>query len=284
MMAVSRFEDTERVRMDKAKKAVALAMNSQWEEAVTLNLSITREFPKDIEAFNRLGKALSELGRNREAKQAFQSVLEFSPNNSIAKKNLSRLERLADDDAPRVARRATKSARTFIEESGKAGVTSLINLAAAEVLLKLTPGDLVKTEVTGNGLTVVDQSGEYVGKVEPRMATRLSRLIRGGNKYEATVTSTQEKELVIIIREVYAEPSQAAIVSFPSRIGTDYRVYLPGTLLGDETVGEDAEALPAGIKDWSDDDTEPGDDDAFTPVLHRIISPPGDGSDGDEEL
>jgi len=278
-MVVSRFEDKERARRDRAKKAVALAMNSRWEEAVTLNLSIIREFPKDIEALNRLGKAMSELGRIREAINAFQSVLELSPYNSIAKKNLSRLERLAGDDAPRAARRATKSSHTFIEESGKAGVTSLLKLAAPEVLLKLTPGDLVQTEVSGNGLTVVDQSGEYIGRVEPRMATRLARLIRGGNKYEATVTSTQQMELVIIIREVYAHPSQAGIVSFPSRSGSDYRVYLPGTVLGNETSGEDADSLPAGFKDWSDDDTEPGDDDAYTPVLHRIINPSGDGDD-----
>ena len=282
-MVVSRFEDNERARRDRAKKAVALAMNSQWEEAVTLNLSIIREFPKDIEALNRLGKAMSELGRNREAMQAFQAVLEVSPYNSIAKKNLSRLGRLSGDDAPRAARRATKSSHTFIEESGKAGVTSLLNLASPEVLLKLTPGDLVETEVSGNGLTVVDQSGEYIGKVEPRMATRLSRLIRGGNKYEATVTSTQQPELVIIIREVYAHPSQAGIVSFPSRSGTDYRVYLPGTVLGNETAGE-AEALPAGFKDWSDDDTEPGDDDAYTPVLHRIINPASEAADGDDDV
>ena len=282
-MVVSRYEDKERAKRDRAEKAIALAMNSRWEEAVTVNLSITREFPEDIEALNRLGKALSELGRNREATQAFQAVLEVSPYNSIARKNLNRLERLAGDDAPRAARRATKSSDTFIEESGKAGVTSLLSLAAPEVLLKLTPGDLLQTEVSGSGLTVVDHSGEYIGKVEPRMATRLSRLIRGGNRYEATVTSTQRPELVIIIREVYAHPSQAGIVSFPSRSGSDYRVYVPGTVLGNETAGEDAEARPAGFKDWSDDDTEPGDDDAYTPVVHRIINPPSDADDSEDD-
>ena len=35
------------------------------------------------------------------------------------------------------------------------------------------------------------------------------------------------------------------------------------------------------IKDWSDDDTEPGDDDAFSPVIHRIINSSGDDDDGD---
>ena len=34
-------------------------------------------------------------------------------------------------------------------------------------------------------------------------------------------------------------------------------------------------------KDWSSDDTEPGDDEAFTPVIHRIINPDSDESDED---
>ncbi|MCL0029106.1 tetratricopeptide repeat protein [Dehalococcoidia bacterium] len=278
------FEDKDRLRKDKAKKAVALAMNSQWEEAVALNLSITREFPQDIEALNRLGKALSELGRNREARQAFQSVIEISPNNSIAKKNLTRLERLADQDVPRVAKRITKSSRTFIEESGKAGVTSLINLASPEALLKLTPGDIVQTEINGNGLSIVDQSGQYVGKVEPRMATRLSRLIRGGNRYEATVTSVEQQELVIIIRETYVHPSQTNSAPFPARAGNDHRVYLPSTVFGNETVAEGADSLIVGLKDWSNDDTEPGDDEAFSPVIHRIINPSSSSSDGNEDF
>lgn len=280
----TQFEDKDKLRKDKAKKAVALAMNSQWEEAVTLNLSITHEFPKDIEALNRLGKALSELGRNREARQAFQSVIEVSPNNSIAKKNLTRLEQLADQDAPRVTKRATKSSRTFIEESGKAGVTSLINLAPPEDLLKLTPGDIVQTEVNGIGLTVSDQSGQYVGKVEPRMATRLSRLIRGGNRYEATVTSVGQQELVIIIREVYVHPSQTNSASFPARTGNDYRVYLPRTVLGNEAVAEGIDSPLLGFKDWSNDDTEPGDDEAFSPVIHRIINPSSSSNDGNEDF
>ncbi len=76
-MSTRGFEDREKVKKDKAKKAVALAMNNRWEEAVIINRSIAQEFPKDLEAFNRMGKALSELGRNREAKKAFQSALEI---------------------------------------------------------------------------------------------------------------------------------------------------------------------------------------------------------------
>tara|TARA_B100000809_G_scaffold220391_1_gene228100 strand:- start:430 stop:597 length:168 start_codon:yes stop_codon:yes gene_type:complete len=48
------------------------------------------------------------------------------------------------------------------------------------------------------------------------------------------------------------------------------------------------EAFDAGdddtLKDWSNDDTEPGDDDAFGPVIHRIIgnNPRDDDASGDD--
>ena len=267
----------EKVKNDRARKAVALAMKNRWEEAAAVNQTIVRDFPEDIGSYNRLGKALSELGRNKEAQEAFRSVLKRSPNNSIAKKNLSRLMKLSDADTPRAARSTSRRAQTFLEESGNAGVTSLIKLAPPKNLLNLTPGDEVQLEPTGNGLTVRDESGTYIGQVEPRVGTRIARLAKGGNLYEAAVTSVEEFELVIIIRETYKAPAQSGIVSFPSRGGADYRVYVPSAVMGYE-VGEDddeeRELAAVAVKDWSDDDTEPGDDEAFAPVVHRIINSP----------
>ncbi len=46
---------------------------------------------------------------------------------------------------------------------------------------------------------------------------------------------------------------------------------MPSAMLGDEADAQ-AGVVAEAVKDWSDDDTEPGDDDAFTPVIHRIIS------------
>ncbi len=265
--------DREKYRKDSAKKAVALAMRSRWDEAAAVNLAITQDFPDDLEAYNRLGKALSELGRNGEAKEAFQRALEISPHNGIARKNLDRLTRLGDETGT-PSGRGSADPHAFIEESGKAGVTSLINLAAPDVLLKLAPGQPVQLEAGGTGLKVTGASGESVGQVEPKLASRLTKLIGGGNKYGAAVTSVSERELTIIIREEFTHPSQTGIVSFPSRGGADYRVYTPGTLLGYETGEEEgARRDPGIVKDWSEDDTEPGDDDAFTPVVHRIINP-----------
>ena len=277
-MTSSQTADRHKLRKDKVKRAVALAMQSRWSEAEEANLSILGDFPEDLETYNRLGKALTELGRYREAKSAFQRVLEMSPHNAIARKNLDRLNQLGDDAPSRkVVNRATP--RVFIEESGKAGVTSLINLASPKELLKMVPGHPVRIYSESGGLKVASSDGEYLGQVEPRLASRLTRLMVGGNRYEATVTSAGERELTVIVREVFQDPSQAGTASFPSRGAADYRVYLPGTALGYELGDEDGQEVDLSVlKDWSDDDTEPGDDAAFSPVVHRIINTEDEGS------
>lgn len=266
-------KNREKVRRDRAKKAVALAMRSNWDDAVVMNCAILKEFPGDLEAHNRLGKALSELGRNREARAAFQRALEISPHNGIARKNLDRLVSIGDQDAPRSKGSVEAAPKVFIEESGKATTTSLISLASPKTLLNLAPGHRVTLDIDNNRVKVMDAGGEYVGSVEPKLTVRLLRLVRGGNQYEAAVTSAGAQEFSIIIRETYKHPSQAGIVSFPSRAGANYRVFVPGSVLGYDDDEPAADTLGGRIiKDWSDDDTEPGDDEAFAPVIHRIIN------------
>ena len=271
----------EKVRRDRAKKAVALAMRSHWDEAALMNRAILKDFPDDLEAQNRLGKALSELGRNREARAAFKRALEISPNNGIARKNLDRLMSLGDqEDSPSSKGSVEAAPKVFIEESGKATTTSLVHLAPSKALLKLAPGHRVGLEIENRRVKVLNGGGEYVGSVEPRLAARLLRLVRGGNQYEAAVTSAGSKELTIIIRETFKHPSQTGIVSFPSRAGAGYRVYVPGSVLAYGDDEPESDTLGGRIiKDWSDDDTEPGDDEAFAPVLHRIINSSNDDDD-----
>ena len=264
-----------------AKDAISLAMDSRWFEAIAANQSILDVFPDDIESYNRLGKATAELGRNREAKTAFQRALKISPHNSIAKKNLDRLARL-DDETPLRSTGSALAPKVFIKESGKAGVTSLVNLADPKVLLKLAPGHPVQLEVSGNALTACGPDGQYLGKVEPRIASRLARLLKGGNRYEAAVTHVGEQELTVIIQEVFKHPSQASSVSFPTRHGpslpaSEYRAYSSASPLGVD-IAEDETREGVVVKDWSDDDTEPGDDAAFSPMLHRVVN------GADEEL
>jgi tetratricopeptide (TPR) repeat protein len=280
-MNTTEVAERDKVRKDNAKKAVALAMNGKWEQAAQLNRSILVEFPRDLEAYNRLGKALSELGRNKEAREAFQSALEISPHNGIAKKNLERLVLLGDEAT---VTPAGAPPQVFIEESGRAVVTSLVNLAPPSVRLKLAPGHPVELVGDDGVLKVTLANGDYAGKVEPKLAARLSKLIKSGNRYQANVTSAGETELTVIVLEVFKHPSQMGVVSFPSRQGVGQRVYVQSAALdydvaerGDPVAGE-----AVVVKDWSDDDTEPGDDAAFTPMFDRIINTNEEASQEDD--
>ncbi len=274
-----RTDQRPRYKEERAKRAVALAMKSRWAEAAAANMALVADFPDDLESYNRLGKALMELGRVGEAKQAFRQALEISPHSPIAIKNLDRLEQLGDEGV-RISIRKSTSPHAFIEESGKAGSTSLVGLAPSRLLLKMAPGHPVHLRARGGALEVEDSLGEYLGRVEPRLASRLARLVTGGSRYEAAVTSVGESEMTIIIREVFRHPSQGSAPSFPSWAGPQRRA--PGGAnaadLDDEANMEEL----VSVKDWSDDDTEPGDDAAFAPVVHRIVA--SDGSDPDEEI
>ena len=149
--------DIDQKKKERVSFAVSLAMKGQWARAVDANHTILNDFPDDLETYNRLGKALSELGRNREARDAFQRALDLSPQNSIAKKNMERLSRLTDESSSAEGggdESSTSSGRTFIEESSKVGVTSLTGLGTPEVLLKLAPGKPLKPESTEGGRRV----------------------------------------------------------------------------------------------------------------------------------
>ena len=93
-MAIFQSEDRLRQKRLKVEKAIQLAMQNRWSEAAELNRELIQEFPKDVDAHNRLGKALMELGRYREARDAYAEALRLDPMNSIAQKNLARLEKL----------------------------------------------------------------------------------------------------------------------------------------------------------------------------------------------
>lgn len=280
-MTQSHVEDKAKLRKDLSKKAVALAMKSRWKEASAVNRAILKDSPRDLEAWNRLGKALSELGCVAEARDAFGRALEVSPHNSIARKNFERLNRLDEDEQPALITSGA-SAQAFIEEGGNSGVTSLVSLAPPNALLKLSPGHPIDLRCEGGGLKVFRASGDYVGRVESRLASRLARLINGGNRYDATVRSVSEREVVIIIRESFRHHSQAHVPSFPARVTGPYPVYLSGAAIDYGLSDEMGDEEQLSVKDWSNDDTEPGDDAAFTPVIHRIINDPGGELDGDD--
>jgi hypothetical protein len=237
-----------------AKEAVGLALQGHWKEAVAANRSILDRFPDDIETYNRLGRALTEIGQYAEAKKAYQRTLELDPFNSIAKKNLSRLslmgKRAAKADAHKVV------ADIFVEETGKARVVKLVSVADKEVVAKMAPGEEVTPYVEGQRLLVKNREGDYLGEVEPKYGARLAKLAKLGNRYIAAIHSLGDKDMKVIVREVYQHPSQVGRPSFPLKEKAGYRPYVRESLLrhrleDEEFADESDEGLDAEREGFS---------------------------------
>ena len=211
-------EEQARLIRQASKQAIALALEGRWREAVGANKGILENFPGDVDTLNRLGRAHIELGEYAEARTAYTHAKELDPYNSIADKNLRRLAHLDGDEEATKGDSASKlEPNYFIEETGKAGVVRLQQLGPKEVLARMVAGDKVELQALGGNLSVKNEAGELLGMVEPRHGQRLARLMAGGNRYAANVTSSSEESLAVIIREIYQHPGQARQLSFPSR-------------------------------------------------------------------
>lgn len=214
---IHREEEHVRLLKEQTKKAVRLAMDGEWAEAAQLNREILEAAPDNVEAMNRLGKALTELGEPGEALDAFRRALELSPGNPIAAKNVERL--MVGAGCAATVRscngsNGTLKPRMFIADSGKsADVTLLASTNSGNP----SPGTPVTLEANGVTLGAMAPDGSCLGLVPPTMARRLLFLISGGNRYEGAVSGTANNAVRVVLREAYQHPSQRSKVSFPAQ-------------------------------------------------------------------
>lgn len=198
--------------------AVNKALQGHWEEAKTINKSIIELYPDDVSAHNRLAKALTKLGEYEEARKTYEQVLSLDPGNVIAKRNVQRLSYLKAEDGKGPQRGINTSIPLFfLEEAGKSRIVNLYNLAWQDKLVGMSAGDQVCLEIKGQTLSVVDNSGEYIGEIDPRIGSRLIGLIKGGNQYKAAIANMNSDQVRVMIREISCYPDLAGSLSFPPR-------------------------------------------------------------------
>jgi tetratricopeptide (TPR) repeat protein len=274
METTSDREEAARIKRQGTEQAIQLALESKWEEAVSVNRGILNIHATDVDTWNRLGKALLELGRYGDSLEAYNKSLELDPVNTIARRNADRLSTLQDVE-PRRAEGVVKVAQDlFIEEVGKTGVT-LLQGVTREILATLTAGDEVYLEPGRNLISIKNAGDEVIGSIEPKLGLRLLRLIEGGNRYAAAVKSVGDTDAELIIKETYRDPSQTRL-SFPAVGGDSSRPYIRESLLrlgedeDDDGVDDDSDS-----DDWGENDSDTGSDatnfTSFQNVIERDV-------------
>ncbi len=225
-----------RQKRQLADQAIAQASAAEWAEAAAINRRLL-ELGPDAESENRLAKSLWELGELRAAREHYQTALALDPTNRIAERNIDRLKVLLVATGERTvpAQAGSKAPISiFVEETGKTGFAFLTDLPDPRQLAQVNPGDAVELTPEGNRL-IAHSNGVRIGVVEPRVAARLLKLIADGNKYAAGVTSLGDKDVRIILREIFQDPTNYGKVSFPTAAkSTDLRPYTKGTLVREE--------------------------------------------------
>ena len=228
-----------------ADEAIQLAIAGRWDEAVALNREILEKFGADEDANNRLGKALTELGKLEDAKKAYSATLAQNQFNVIARKNVLKLESLLQAKANLKGGPVKVDLNLFVEEMGKTVMTQLED-SAENVCDKVVAGDVAELRVEGDGIVAETVRGVRLGVLEAKLARRLIKFIQGGNRYQAGVTACDPGVVRVIIRETYQDAKFAGKPSFPMKRQrtTEFRPYAKESL------------IPRGRADYGDDDED----------------------------
>jgi len=257
-----------RAARDHADVALKAAAEGRWQEAADANRAVLAfaaeiKVEERIEAQNRLAKCLWELGDLAGSKKEYQVTLTLDPLNRIAERNLERLKGLIKQVGKKTtpsSEGATTPAGIFIQEAGTTGFAHLTNVADVATLAQVNPGDAVELLTLSNRL-IAKANGVEIGRVEPRIAARLLKLIADGNVYSAGITSISGGDIRIIIREESVSAKNLGKVSFPTATRTnDERPYTKGSFFREDE----------GFSDDDDDDTYEDE----TPVADRVTAEP----------
>jgi hypothetical protein len=166
--------------------------------------------------------------------------------NSIAKKNAARINALLHQKEGLKVGGTRVDLNLFVEEMGKTVITTLDNPPGSDICSKVAAGDVAELRIDGDGVLAETSRGVKLGLLEPKLARRLIRFMRGGNRYQAGVTSCEGTAVKLIVREIYQDPKFAGKPSFPMRRKreVEFRPYTKESLLAREVeifAGEEEE-------------------------------------------
>ena len=283
-------ESTEHLkpRSQYAEDAVQLAIAGKWDDAVKLNKFIVDNFGADEETQNRLGKALSELGRLKDAKAAYEAALKLNPMNSIAKRNAARINALLHQKEGLKVGGTRVDLNLFVEEMGKTVITT-VEGAPPDICSRVAAGDVAELKIEGDGISVETTRGVRLGLLEAKLARRLIKFMNGGNRYQAGITSCEGATVKIIVRETYQDPRFAGKPSFPMKRKreVEFRPYTKESLLAREVevFAEDEEeaTLVQGNAGSDEEEIEEGMHAVEDEAEPLDFSEDDDSSDGDDE-
>lgn len=239
------------------QKAIQLALEGKWKEAIQINLEILKTDPKNIDALNRLGRAFQETGQKTAASNCYLKVIKLDKFNSIATRNLllvKTAKATRNTDAPS---HPQTSLSMFLEEPGVTKTVCLTRLGDPKAISGLHPGDVIQIISRQHSVCAISSRGVYVGRLPDDISSRLRSRLASGNKYAAWIRTIDSKSVKVFLREIFRSPKYQNTPSFPLTEKLTYAAFTPPELVHEEkpdvSTTEDQEDRSTSS---SDTDTE----------------------------
>jgi len=189
-------------------QAIAAAKENNWKAAIEFNQIILKQNPNDVGALNRLGVSHLQIDQVKEARAAFDQVLALDKANSIARKNISRIDTNQKPVAPSFSR------EVFIEEPGRTKTAELHRLAGKNILDGLAIGQECDLKPKNRYISV-EANGIYIGALPEDISFRLAKLIETGNTYYCGIRSFSPNHCNVYIKELTQSVVNENVHSFP---------------------------------------------------------------------
>lgn len=249
------MNDSSAVSSQLYHQAINAALDNKWEDAIKLNRQIIKIDPSNVDALNRQAKAFLELGKCNLAKKYYTEALKFDPYNPIALKNLKIIKSFKFGKQNTGTHPATSGCHTrlspslFLQEPGKTKIVNLLKVAEPQKLSHIFCGMKVETIIKNRKIIITDSESKYLGILPDDVSHLLTRLLRGGNKYELFVKSIRVNSLAVLIRETFRSKRFKNQPSFLESSGTSISTDMITSFDKDDSddtaseEGEEAEQL-----------------------------------------
>lgn len=258
-------------------QAVELAAAGEWDRAAAVNREILASAPNNVEAWNRLGRALMALDRNGEAVDAYEHALRLDANNRIARKNLDLLQRTGATQAPDKSRSTTRSSNrvkpVYSSTPGTSIVTPLVRQVALAERPAIRNGQSLVLKPSAAGVRVLTEQGAYLGSLEPRLSARVAKLIQGGNQYAASLAGVADDgKLAVQIVETHRSRALAHVTSFPPRFSQNGAMASAIDRFEFADQEDERERLRLLSEAYEDEEMTEGDDGALRTMIEGEFS------------
>lgn len=183
--------------------AINSALQNKWDEAVEFNELLLKKSKKNIDALNRLGFAYLQLGREKDAKKCYEKTLTFDKYNTIAIKNLQKIELFSKSHKNENPCSGNLiNPMLFLEDPGKTKIIQCVKLAPYGILSKISCGQEVFFKPKNHALEIRNTNNEYLGALPDDISFRLLKLLSANNKYSIHIKNVDKNQLSVFVREI----------------------------------------------------------------------------------